>query len=116
MRLSKNRINPHLKSELFKTLHQLIADLKDTQEIKEVLTTFLSDSEYTTLAKRLAVAYWLSKGRKYENIKQNLKVSSATVASIQGISNENGYKIALKKIMAEEWANVWAARIRKFIK
>jgi len=27
-----------------------------------------------------------------------------------------GFKLALKQMEAEEWANVWAERIKKFIK
>ena len=55
------------------------------------------------------------KGRSYENIKQNLKVSSATVASIQSMLDKKGIKLALKKIEAEEWANLWSERIKKFV-
>jgi len=59
---------------------------------------------------------WLKKGRSYTNIKDNLKVSSATIAVVQGISKTPGMSLALKQMEAEEWANVWAEKIRKFIK
>ena len=67
------------------------------------------------IAKRLSIAYWLKKGRSYTNIKQNLKVSSATIASTQSLLNKTGVLLAIKKIEAEEWASVWAEKIKKFV-
>lgn len=116
MRVSKVRINPHLQKELFKTLHQTIADLKNPQEAEEFVKSFLSKAEHATLAKRLAIAYWLDKDRGYDNIKTNLKVSSATISGIQNSLKKPGIQIALKKIKAEEWATVWAEKIQKFVK
>ena len=97
-------------------LNQAIADLRDDDEAKKFLTDFFNESEYEAFAKRLAIAYWLKKGRSYNNIKENLKVSSATIATIQSGLEKPGFKLALKKIEAEEWANQWAKKIKKFIK
>lgn len=116
MRLSKNKVNPHLRKELYRTLHQALADCKNPEEVEEFLSAFLSPAEHETLAKRVAVAYWLDKGRGYENIRDNLKVSSATIASIQQHMQKNGVRIALQKIKAEEWANLWAQKIQRFTK
>lgn len=116
MRVSKNKVNTHLFQELFRTLHQAIADFKKPEEVEIFFKSFLSEAEHTTLAKRVAVAYWLDKKRSYENIKENLKVSSATIATIQDVSDKDGVKLALQKIKAEEWANVWSEKIQKFIK
>lgn len=116
MRVSKDKVNSYLKKELHKTLHQVIADLKDPGEVEQFLEAFLSKAEHETLAKRVAVSYWLDKSRGYENIKENLKVSSATIASIQSGLNNPGVKLALQKIKADEWANVWSERIKKFTK
>lgn len=116
MRVSKIKVNPHLKKELFKTLHQAIVDLKNPDEVREFLQSFLSKSEHETLAKRVAVAYWLDKGRGYENIKENLKVSSATIAGIQASMDNSGVKLALRNIKAEEWASLWATKIKKIVK
>jgi len=80
------------------------------------LQDFFNDAELETFAKRLGVAYWLKKGRSYENIKQNLKVSSATIAATLALMEKPGFALALKKMEAEEWANVWAKRIKKFVK
>ena len=72
MRVSKDKVNSHLRAEVYRTLHQLFADLKNPEEVGGVLTSFLSPTEHEILAKRVAIAYWLDKGRGYDNIKNNL--------------------------------------------
>ena len=116
MRISKNIVNRHLQQELFRTLYQLVADLKKPEDVEKFFKAFLSETEHVTLSKRLAVAYWLDKGRNYSNINQNLKVSSATIAGIQENMKVDSVKLALQHIKAEEWANIWSQRIQKFVK
>jgi uncharacterized protein YerC len=118
MRISKNKLNSYLEQEILKTLHQLIVDLKSPTEVDAFLDSFLGKTEHMLLAKRVAVAYWLSKGRGYQNIKDNLKVSSATIATVHQKMKESskGIKLALQKIAAEEWANLWSQRIQRFVK
>jgi len=115
MRTSSIKLNSTLKKQIGKTFTQLICDFKSPKEVDSFLKEFFNESEYETFIKRMAVAYWLKKNRSYSNIKNNLKVSSATIASIQNTLDTEGMKIALKKIEAEEWANVWAEKIKKFI-
>ena len=116
MRISQDKLHPSLKNQIVKTLAQTIVDLKDIDEAHTFLKDFFNESELETFAKRLSIAYWLKKGRSYTNIKQNLKVSSATIASVQNLLGKTGVGLALKKLEAEEWANVWAEKIRKFVR
>jgi TrpR-related protein YerC/YecD len=115
MRTSSEKINKTLRAQLDSLLSQTIADIKNTDEAGVFLNSFFTDSEVETFAKRLAVAYWLKKGRSYSNIKQNLKVSSATISSIQSMLSKKGVQEALKRIEAEEWANQWSEKIKKFV-
>jgi uncharacterized protein YerC len=116
MRRSIKKLNPSLKNQIAKTFIQVLADLKDPKETGLFLNDFFTNSELETFAKRLAVAYWLKKKRSYANIKQNLKVSSATIAEISSFMEKPGVKLAIQKIEAEEWANQWAKKIKRFIK
>lgn len=95
--------------------HQLVADIKTPEEAKVIFGELLSDTESTAIRKRLAVGYWLTKKRSYENIKNNLKVSSATIASMQNELRKEGWKLAMKKMTAEEWATKWEEKIRTFL-
>jgi len=116
MRVSNDKINSSLKRQLVKTFAQTLSDFKNMDEALSFIKDFLTDKESETLAKRLAVAYWLKNGRTYPNIKKNLKVSSATIAEVSSIMNKKGFNLALKKIEAEEWANHWAKKIKRIIK
>src|SRR3990172_12468614 len=116
MRISEQKINSILKTQIIRTLAQTLADFKDPKDVETFLNDFFNASELETFAKRLAISYWLKKGRSYTNIKENLKVSSATIAVIQGVSKTPGMLLSIKKIEAEEWANVWAEKIKKFVK
>lgn len=116
MRISENKLNSSFKNQITKTFAQTLVDLKNMDEMHKFLTDFFNDSELETFAKRLSIAYYLKKGRSYENIKTNIKVSSATIATIEKQSKKSGFVNAIKKMEAEEWANIWATKIQKFIK
>lgn len=115
MRTSEEKLNDSLKSQITKTLAQTLSDLKDAKESEEFLRDFFTESEIVAFSKRLAISYWLKKGRSYSNIKKNLKVSSATVASVSEMMNSEGFRLALQKIEAEEWANKWSEKIKNFV-
>lgn len=115
MRVSERKLNKSLDKQIKEILSQTVADIKTIEEAQVFFKDFLTESEYETFAKRLAVAYWLKKGRSYTNIKTNLKVSSATIASVADNLNSRGIQLALKKVEADEWANVWSQRIKKII-
>lgn len=109
-------MNPTLKRQLLRTFSQMINDLKDPKEIELFLSDFFDDSELEKYIKRMMMAYWLKKGRDKENIMHNLHASAENVKKTRKLMGLPGIKLALKKIEAEEWANVWAERIRKFAK
>jgi len=115
MRTSDKKLNKSLAAETKRMLNQTFADFSSAEQTDTFLENFLTQSEYETFAKRLAIAYWLKKGRSYANIKTNLKVSSATIASVQSMADKPGFKKAIERIEAEEWASVWAEKIKKFL-
>lgn len=116
MRTSDQKLNASLKTQLTKTFAQMVSDLRSLSEVETFLNDFFNESELETFVKRLAVAYWLKKGRSYNNIKENLKVSSATIATIEKLTKKPGFSLAIQKTEAEEWASVWAEKIKKIAK
>ncbi len=115
MQTSKRVVNKTLERQLARTVYQLIADVKNTGNAESVLSSILSPVELSTVIKRVSIAYWLSKGRKYENIKNNLKVSSASISEIQKQIRKPGWQLTLKYLSADEWATVWEEKIKKFL-
>jgi uncharacterized protein YerC len=97
MRTSEQKLNVSLEKQVSETFIQMITDLRDLNEAKTFLKDFFNETEFESYVKRLAIAYWLRKGRSYNNIKENLKVSSATIASIQSMIDKPGFKLDLKK-------------------
>ena len=97
---------------------KLAKQFKTTKEVKTFLDDFLTKIESTTLAKRLMIALFLEKGKSYEFIKNNLKVSSATIANVDKMmtTGSHGFSLALKKIEADEWASKTAKRIASLFK
>lgn len=92
----------------------MLNDLDNPKEIEAFLIDFFDEEELEKYIKRMMIAYWLKKGRDKENIKRNLLATSKEISLAEKSLRKNGIKLALKKIEAEEWANVWAEKIRKF--
>ena len=105
-------MNPSLKRQLLRTFVQMIDDLDGPKEIETFLSDFFDDKELETYIKRIAIAYWTKKGRTQENIKRNLLASPQEISQTNNLLKKRGIKLALKKIEAEEWASVWAEKIR----
>ena len=109
-------MNPSLKRQLVRTFSQMLVDLTKPSEVEAFLKDFFNETELEKYITRLATVYWLKKGRDEENIMQNLHASSKDVKETEKLLKKEGVKLALKKIEAEEWANVWSERIKKIVK
>lgn len=116
MRVSRTEINKNLRKEIIEIFCQLIADLKNPEEVRTFLDDLLSKTELEVIAKRVTIAHYLEKGRSYQNIKNNLKASSATIASVDKMRASKGFQLALRKIEAERWASEWAGKIEQLFK
>jgi len=113
MQVSKLKLSNKVKTEVFNNLYQVLADLNSTEEIKTFMESFFSKTELTINAKRLTIALFLKQGRAYKKIKQTLKVSSATIASIEKLRHKNkeGFELAFERLEADEWADQWSKKI-----
>lgn len=109
-------MNPSLKKGLLKTLVQMFEDLKDKREIEKFLKDFFDNEELEKYIKRISIVYWLKKGRGAENIKRNLLASPKEIELAKEMLKKEGVQLAIKKIEAEEWANQWVEKIKKFRK
>jgi uncharacterized protein YerC len=109
-------VNSSLKRQLLKVFSQMLADLTKPNEAEVFLADFFDQDELDKYIKRLAVVYWIKKGRDQENITRNLGATKKEFQKAEKLLKKDGVKLALKKIEAEEWANVWAEKIRKVVK
>ncbi|SRR5260221_10216457 len=109
-------MNATLEKTLKEYFINTILDLKTKDETTNFLNDFLTPTELENFSKRLAIGYYLRKKRSYSNIKNNLGVSSATIALVEKQMKKKGFELALRKLEAEEWANLWATKIKGLIK
>lgn len=116
MQVSSRKLNATLEKQIFSLFHKMFSDLKTTEEVNSVFSDLLTETEHVALAKRLAIAIFLDKGRSYENIRETLKVSSATIASVANQMGNPGIQSAIAKVKAEEWAGEWAGKISGLFK
>lgn len=118
MHVSKKKLHPRIKKEIKEIFDQLIADLKNRENVAIFLRDFLTPTEYQSLVKRLALVLYLEKRRSYDEIEKVLKVSSATIAKTQEMmyKKSEGFSVALQHIKAEQWAEDLAGKISKTIK
>lgn len=102
-----------LQKQVTDTFFQTLEDLKNKNNFEIFLKDFLSESELEKLSKRLAIAYWIKKGRNDQNVKNNLKATLKEIKEVKTKLDSKGYKLAIKLMEAEEWANVWSKKIKK---
>jgi len=106
-------MNKKIETQVYKILYQVIGDAKNEVEAEITLKALLTENELSAVAKRLAIAVFLDKRQSYEHIKDVLKVSTATIASVAENMNSKGMQNALTKVKAEEWADVWSIRLSR---
>lgn len=75
-----------------------IAELKSRDEVKSFFKDLLSKTESVMLARRILIAQLLLAGKSYDEIKEELKTSHATIANVQRWleSGFGGYENAIK--------------------
>jgi uncharacterized protein YerC len=106
-------MNKNIQSQVMKIFYQVLADAKTETDMELILNSLLTEKEAITIAKRLAIAVFLDKGQSYEHIHDTLQASSATVAAVSESMNKKGMQMALNRVKAEEWADVWSIRISR---
>ena len=113
MKVSEKKLNKNLEKQIFQVFYQLIADLREPEEVKKFFQGFFSEPARLSLAKKLMIILFLAKKRGYQEIKQNLKVSSSTIAEVDKNLSNPGIQLALRKIRADEWAGKWSRKISR---
>jgi len=116
MQLSNDPINKNIEKQLSEMMYGILAELSTPEDVKMVMNDVLTDGERAAILKRLGIAVYLDKGRSYEDVKNNIKVSSATIASVAENLGNSGWQEMIRRIKAEEWASAWTDRISKGIR
>lgn len=124
MQLSKQEIDPELEDAIEIRLYQALLEMHSYEEMSAFLQDLLTEAELVAFSKRLAIAQGLLEKQSYESIRDTLKVSSATIASVQERLKSNGVGIKrglerLNQVESGEGAGDGAGlmgKVRKFWK
>lgn len=91
----------------------VLCEVDSPKVMEEILADLLTETERVAVMKRLGISIYLDKGRSYEDIKNNLKVSSATIATVAENMGNPGTVEIVRRIKAEEWASDWTEKISR---
>jgi uncharacterized protein YerC len=116
MQLSAKNLSKQQLLTVSQQFHTLIADLRSPRQVETFFKDFLSTTEYLVMVKRLAIAQALISGKSYEEIKRDLKVSSATISGVSEILPKKGMQLALQKMKVDVWATQTAYTIQSWLK
>ena len=116
MQLSQNPLNKNIEKQLESMLMGILSESNTPEKIKMLLSDILTEGEKIAILKRIGIAVYLDKGRSYEDIKNNIKVSSATIATVAEKIGNEGWQELIKMIKAEEWASEWSDKLSGRIK
>lgn len=97
--VSKRILPKNIQERLLKNLWSSFSSIKNHSEAKVFLEDFLSPTEKTMFAKRIAIAILLKKNYDFRAISSILKVSTTTVNSIYKLLNlkSKSYNLIIEK-------------------
>lgn len=108
--VSRKPISEDLYKEITQELWWLLTSIKDEKEMRIFLGDLLTGTEKVMLAKRLALANLILRGRDWKEICDFLNLSSSTVNKMKRWleGSGSGFRIALKKLEKKErWEEFW---------
>lgn len=80
-------------NELKSKLYDIITQLKNRNEVEEFLKDLCTNKEVEQMAQRIKAAELIAEGKTYNQITDELDISSATIARVsQALKYGNGYK------------------------
>jgi uncharacterized protein YerC len=105
--ISKYPTSKHITEKLFETFFQCFIYLSHSSNTQKFLFDLLTPTERIMLAKRIFIALMLMKDFEYSDIRQTIKVSNSTIASVrQRLEDGNdGLNQILNKIIRNKELN-----------
>ncbi len=115
MQTSSKSLTENQQQDLVKRFLILLSDIRRPEEAAAFFYTFLTNTEQQVFVKRLAIVWMLSEGKSYEEIRQALHVSSATISSVAQQKDDQGMQLLIKKMRIDDWADKWAEKISQVL-
>lgn len=102
--ISKYPIAKHIVDRIFEIFLKTFVEIKSREEADQFISDFLTPTEKIMLAKRLTIALLLEKGYDYRTIRQLIRVSAPTIASVNVARQygSKGYNKLITRILRDE--------------
>lgn len=111
------KLSPQERQRVLLELCQTMVMVKRLEEAAKILGDLLSDQELLMVAKRLQIAKLLLNGKKYAQIRKDLKVSQQTIARVNLWLQQagEGFRMVMKRGLAKADIKVpeWMPPIRR---
>lgn len=115
MQISQQKMSNTSEEQLKEDLAILLSDLRRPNVVLDFLSTFLTETELTVLSKRLAILKRLHNNNSYEQIQQDLQVSSATISSVAQIKERQISEDIIHRLQVHDWAERTASKLRAWL-
>lgn len=102
--VSKYPISEKVYERCWEIFLKTLVNIKNFEDAEKIISDLLTPTERIMFAKRLAIAYLLSKDYEYREISRILRVSSTTISMVN-LSlkhGSNGYKQTIEAIVKDE--------------
>lgn len=113
MQTSSRALSKDATTTILEQLFTVLAHLNHPQKVESFCRAFFSDTELMVFAKRLAILNDLAQSKSYEEIKDRLNVSSATISNVSETKEQAGAQVALQLLRLDRWAQKLLHPLRK---
>lgn len=103
--VSPRQLKDKSKQRIKEVFLEALANFKSLEQAEEFFETFFTATEKVNLPKRFGVFLLLIKGEDYDIIREKLKVSDPTIASVQKqihIHGIKGMEKTIRKVVSEK--------------
>jgi uncharacterized protein YerC len=115
--VSKFMLKPEIWQKMFDIFSDTFLRIKNKRNLNNFLNNFLSPTEKTVLAKRLAIAVLLAKGNDYMTIKRTISVTYGTISKVSLLlkGSNNGLRQVVDQIMKRDSGKLFWVEIMDLI-
>lgn len=106
--ISKRKLEPQIKKDLFDSLSYTIKELKSKSDVDKFLSSALTDTERLMVAKRVVTAFLLRNNIEEKKVGDTLKLTPATITRLKMWINlkREGFDLVFDKLDKRSKENI----------
>jgi len=107
--VSKYTLRKDVSDRIFELFAKILTSMPNKERAEVFISEFFTPTEKIMLSKRVAIMFLLEKRCDYNTIKDILKVSSSTIATVNTLRQyrSKGYRKLISKILKDEKMNTF---------